>query len=76
MLPCVRQAEQELVGAKLDKEYAGIAGISEFTENAMKLAYGAESNVLTQKRYAVVQAVSGTGLESFSKYSLSNLGRI
>lgn len=30
VLPSVRQAEQEIVNAKMDKEYAGIAGFAFF----------------------------------------------
>jgi len=61
VLPCVRQAEQELFAGKLDHEYTGIAGIPEFTSNAIKLALGEESSAIKENRCAVVQAISGTG---------------
>lgn len=61
VLPSVRTAEQELINAKLDKEYAGIAGIPEFTANAFKLALGDNSAVVQAKRNATVQTISGTG---------------
>lgn len=41
------QAEQEIMASKLDKEYAGIAGIPEFTKAAAELAFGADSPVTT-----------------------------
>jgi len=61
VLPSVRAAEQELVNAKLDKEYAGIAGITEFNANSIKLALGDSSSVIKEKRNATVQTISGTG---------------
>ncbi len=45
----------------LDKEYAGIAGLPEFTAAAIKLALGDASPVIAEKRNATVQAISGTG---------------
>ncbi|KAL3102385.1 hypothetical protein niasHT_025217 [Heterodera trifolii] len=61
VLPSVRQAEQEIISAKMDKEYAGIAGLPDFTASAIELALGKDSEVLKAKRNATVQAVSGTG---------------
>lgn len=61
VLPSVRTAEQEIVNGKLDKEYAGIAGVPEFTANAIKLALGDSSAVIQAKRNATVQTISGTG---------------
>jgi aspartate aminotransferase len=61
VLPSVRQAEQEIVKANLDKEYAGIAGLPEFTANSIKLALGEDSAVVKEKRNATVQTISGTG---------------
>lgn len=61
VLPSVRKAEAELMSQNLDKEYAGIAGIPEFTAVAAKLAFSDDSVVLKEKRNATVQSVSGTG---------------
>ena len=61
VLPSVRQAEMEIINAKMDKEYAGIAGIPEFNANAIQLALGDNSKVIEEKRSATVQSISGTG---------------
>lgn len=61
MLPSVRAAEQQIIDGKMDKEYAGIAGLPDFTDAAAKLAFGDNSEVLKSKRNATVQAISGTG---------------
>jgi aspartate/tyrosine/aromatic aminotransferase len=42
------QAEDKLTLAKLDKEYLPITGLATFTQNAAKLAYGADSVPLNQ----------------------------
>ncbi|CAD5205734.1 unnamed protein product [Bursaphelenchus okinawaensis] len=65
VLPSVRKAEQEIVNAQLDKEYTTIAGIPEFTANAIKLALGNDSKVIAEKRNATVQSISGTGALRF-----------
>lgn len=59
VLPSVRAAEQRIVSSGLNKEYAGITGIPEFTSAAAKLAYGAGSSAL--ERLAITQSISGTG---------------
>ncbi|KAI9224536.1 pyridoxal phosphate-dependent transferase [Blastocladiella britannica] len=61
VLSCVRKAEEIIMAKKLDKEYLGITGLPEFTKAATKLAYGASSEVLAEKRVAVTQSISGTG---------------
>uniref|UniRef100_A0A7E4URI6 Aspartate aminotransferase n=1 Tax=Panagrellus redivivus TaxID=6233 RepID=A0A7E4URI6_PANRE len=61
VLPSVRAAEQAIIDAKLDKEYAGIVGLPDFTANAAKLALGADSPIIAAKRNATVQTISGTG---------------
>ncbi|CAK5098908.1 unnamed protein product [Meloidogyne enterolobii] len=52
VLPSVREAEAQIIAAKLDKEYAGIAGIPDFTSKAIQLALGDDSSVLKEKRNA------------------------
>lgn len=59
VLPSVRTAEQKVIAAKLNKEYAGITGVPEFTKAAAVLAYGKDSSALD--RLAITQSISGTG---------------
>ncbi|MFH4976808.1 hypothetical protein AB6A40_003517 [Gnathostoma spinigerum] len=61
VLPSVRKAETALLAENLDKEYAGIAGIPQFTQLAIELALGTNSPIIAEKRNATVQSVSGTG---------------
>lgn len=59
ILPSVRIAENRVIEAKLNKEYAGITGVPEFTKAAAILAYGSKSSALN--RVAITQSISGTG---------------
>lgn len=59
VLPSVRKAEDKVITAKLNKEYAGITGVPDFTSAAAKLAYGKDSTALD--RTAITQSISGTG---------------
>jgi aspartate aminotransferase len=59
VLPSVRAAEDKVVSAHLNKEYAGITGVPEFTKAAALLAYGEGSSALD--RVAITQSISGTG---------------
>lgn len=61
VLPSVIQAENQLTKKNLDKEYAPISGISDFCNEAIKLALSNESPVIKDKCYASVQSISGTG---------------
>ncbi|KAG9323486.1 hypothetical protein KVV02_007811 [Mortierella alpina] len=74
VLNCVRKAEAKIMGDLLDKEYAGITGVPEFTKGAAILAYGADSAPLKEGRVsgrasvelslgcvAITQTISGTG---------------
>ncbi|GFS21691.1 aspartate aminotransferase, partial [Elysia marginata] len=54
-------AEQELLAADLEKEYAGIIGVAEFNSAAIKLALGEDSQVIKDKLNVTTQALSGTG---------------
>ncbi|KAI9891974.1 MAG: aspartate transaminase aat1 [Vezdaea aestivalis] len=60
VLPSVRAAEQKVVASSLDKEYAGITGVANFTSAAATLAYGDSSKDLTS-RLSITQSISGTG---------------
>lgn len=61
VLNAVKKAEEKITAAKLDKEYLPITGLSGFTSNAAKLAYGADSVPRNQNAIAVTQTISGTG---------------
>ncbi|KAF9229341.1 hypothetical protein BS17DRAFT_688579 [Gyrodon lividus] len=61
VLNAVKKAEEKMASAKLDKEYLPITGLASFTQNAAKLAYGADSAPLNQHAIAVTQSISGTG---------------
>ncbi|EMC96510.1 hypothetical protein BAUCODRAFT_33868 [Baudoinia panamericana UAMH 10762] len=61
VLPSVKQAEQKILSQNLDKEYAGITGVPDFTKAAALLAYGPDSKPLKEGRVAITQTISGTG---------------
>jgi len=61
ILNCIRKAEKIIVDKKMDHEYAGIQGIDSYINNVLKLAYGAESDLLKDGRVAGAQSISGTG---------------
>ncbi|KIM66148.1 hypothetical protein SCLCIDRAFT_1211371 [Scleroderma citrinum Foug A] len=61
VLNAVKKAEEKMAAAQLDKEYLGITGLASFTQNAAKLAYGVDSELLKQNAIAVTQSISGTG---------------
>jgi aspartate/tyrosine/aromatic aminotransferase len=45
----------------MDHEYAGIQGIDSFIDKSIKLAYGADSQIVKDGRVAGAQSISGTG---------------
>lgn len=61
VLPSVREAEQKVVKQNLDKEYAGITGVPDFTKAAALLAYGPNSAAVNENRVVITQSISGTG---------------
>ena len=61
VLPSVKTAEQKVVQQNLDKEYAGITGVPDFTKAAAQLAYGQDSAPFKEGRIAITQSISGTG---------------
>lgn len=61
ILTSVKKAEDLIATNHPDKEYLPITGLPEFTKNAAKLAYGADSVPLSQGAIAVTQSISGTG---------------
>ncbi|TPP56521.1 Aspartate aminotransferase mitochondrial [Fasciola gigantica] len=52
VLPSVREAESRIFARNMDKEYAGIAGITEFCNLAANLAFGNDSVHIAEKRSA------------------------
>jgi len=61
VLPSVRKAEAAIIARNLDKEYAGIIGIPEFTKAAANLALGEGNSFVPNGLNVTVQAISGTG---------------
>ncbi|PNS16937.1 hypothetical protein CAC42_4901 [Sphaceloma murrayae] len=61
VLPSVKSAESKVVQSNLDKEYAGITGVPDFTKAAAVLAYGPDSAPVKEGRVAITQSISGTG---------------
>jgi aspartate aminotransferase len=66
VLPSVRAAEEKMLAAKLNHEYAGIDGVPEFLQHSLAFAYGcaaqgSASEALEGGRVAGIQAISGTG---------------
>lgn len=61
VLPSVQAAEAQVMAKKLDKEYAGITGVTAFTKAAAILAYGPDSSAIKEDRVAISQSISGTG---------------
>eukprot|EP00455_Lapot_gusevi_P057914 TRINITY_DN9_c0_g2_i4.p2 TRINITY_DN9_c0_g2~~TRINITY_DN9_c0_g2_i4.p2 ORF type:complete len:422 (+),score=193.22 TRINITY_DN9_c0_g2_i4:55-1320(+) len=61
ILGTVKKASQMILEKNMNNEYAPIAGLPEFVTNSVKLALGADNEVVTNKKYASIQALSGTG---------------
>ncbi|CAM9546945.1 unnamed protein product [Laminaria digitata] len=61
VLNTVRKAEKLVLEKALNHEYAGIAGVPEFTKLSLAFAYGKDSPALKENRVAGVQTLSGTG---------------
>jgi aspartate aminotransferase len=61
ILPSVQEAQKRIVDKNFDMEYAPITGVPEFVDQAVALAYGADSDAVKSKRVAALQSISGTG---------------
>ena len=61
VLNCVRKAEKSLFDSQMDKEYLPITGLADFCKASSKLAYGADSPVISKNLVAITQSISGTG---------------
>ena len=61
VLPSVLKAEEKVMAASMNKEYAPIVGVNDFVEKARAFALGSSSSALAEGRVASVQSLSGTG---------------
>jgi aspartate aminotransferase len=61
VLASVREAELVILNQRSDHEYADISGNPLFLQHALGFVYGKDSEILTSKRVAAVQTLSGTG---------------
>uniref|UniRef100_A0A336LIC0 Aspartate aminotransferase n=1 Tax=Culicoides sonorensis TaxID=179676 RepID=A0A336LIC0_CULSO len=61
VLPSVLKAEARITEKKMDKEYAGIAGVADFCKYSILLALGDDCQRLKAGANATVQGISGTG---------------
>jgi len=61
VLPSVRKAEEKILAANMDHEYAPITGEAVFVKESVKLAFGADSEVVKNGNYCATQGISGTG---------------
>lgn len=61
VLQCVRRAEQKLAEAPLPRSYLPIDGLQAYDRAVQDLLFGAESNVLREKRVVTAQTLGGTG---------------
>jgi len=61
VLQCVRRAEQKLAEAPLPRSYLPIDGIQAYDRAVQDLLFGADSDVLRDKRVVTAQTLGGTG---------------
>jgi len=61
VLPSVKKAEERVLAASMNKEYAPIHGVNDFVETSRAFALGKASPALSEGRVASVQSLSGTG---------------
>jgi len=61
VLPSVRKAEENLLAAHLNHEYAPITGEASAVTESVKLAFGEDSDVVKNGNFCATQGISGTG---------------
>jgi len=71
ILPSVKEAQNLIHQSNLDNEYGPISGIPAFTQASAKLAFGENSDIYKNNRYATVQGISGTGSLTIGGYFLN-----
>jgi aromatic-amino-acid transaminase len=61
VLQCVRRAEQKLAETPLARSYLPIDGLQTYDRAVQELLFGADSEVLREKRVVTAQTLGGTG---------------
>lgn len=61
IMKAVKEAEARLLANESTKNYLGIDGVQEFNSLTQQLLFGADSEIITQKRAKTVQSLGGTG---------------
>src|SRR3712207_2283091 len=61
IMKAVKEAEARLLANESTKNYLGIDGVQEFNSLTQQLLFGADSEIVTQKRAKTVQSLGGTG---------------
>ena len=61
ILGCVRKAEEIMLQNNADHEYAPIDGSASYLKKCSILAFGENSDIVNNNRYAGCQSLSGTG---------------
>ena len=61
LLNCVRQAEATLMEKAMPRTYLPIEGLAAYDKAVQELVFGADSDVIQEKRAITAQAIGGTG---------------
>ena len=61
LLACVRKAEALLIEQQTPRTYLPIEGLAAYDKAVQELVFGADSQIIQDKRAVTVQAVGGTG---------------
>ncbi|MDH3316294.1 MAG: aspartate/tyrosine/aromatic aminotransferase [Gammaproteobacteria bacterium] len=61
VLECVRRAEQKIAATPLSRSYLPIDGLQTYDRAVQELLFGADSDVLRDKRVVTAQTLGGTG---------------
>ncbi len=61
LLECVQRAEAQLIATITPRTYLPIEGLAAYDKAVQELVFGAQSNVITEKRVITAQAIGGTG---------------
>jgi len=73
VLPCVREAEEEILAEKLDHEYLSQDGLPEFTSTSKALMFGDDAKVIAESRVHSIQSIAGTGSLRLGTTFLNNV---
>ncbi|HCY62616.1 MAG TPA: aromatic amino acid aminotransferase [Oxalobacteraceae bacterium] len=61
LLECVKKAEAQLMEKLAPRTYLPIEGLAAYDKAVQELVFGADSDVITEKRAVTAQAIGGTG---------------